>query len=49
METKLPVRWEGWLIQYANVSLHTCLKSEVEMWLLSGMRGLTRARQVRIM
>ena len=47
MEPKLPVR--AGKIQYANVSLHTCLKSEVEMWLPSGMRGLTRARQVRIM
>ena len=36
-------------MEYASASLSSCLKSEAEMWLASGMRGLHRARQVRLM
>ena len=51
MERKLPVGWKGGKngICKCKSRYLTCLKSEAEMWLASGMRGLHRARQVRIM
>lgn len=43
-------RWVGGFtkIQYASASLGNCLMSKAEMREVSGMRGLHRARQVRI-
>ena len=39
----------SWVGGRTKWNMQVCWKSEVEMWLASGMGGLHRARQVRIM